>query len=99
MKWVLSGPMLSQLGGHRVESRTLQVGRCSQLNLPPSAGVEGKAGMAAIADPHGQLDPNTMYQELQKVLASYARPIFLRLLPQVDTTGTALPQEPLTSLF
>lgn len=52
------------------------------------AGVEGKAGMAAIADPHRQLDPNSMYQELQKVLASYARPIFLRLLPQVDTTGT-----------
>lgn len=51
-------------------------------------GVEGKAGMAAIADPHNQLDPNSMYQELQKVLASYAQPIFLRLLPQVDTTGT-----------
>lgn len=44
--------------------------------------------MAAIADPHSQLDPNSVYQELQKVLASYARPIFLRLLPQVDTTGT-----------
>nr|XP_060483800.1 long-chain fatty acid transport protein 1 [Panthera onca] len=51
-------------------------------------GVEGKAGMAAIADPHGQLSPNVLYQELQKVLAPYARPIFLRLLPQVDTTGT-----------
>ncbi|XP_073909598.1 long-chain fatty acid transport protein 1 isoform X3 [Castor canadensis] len=51
-------------------------------------GVEGKAGMAAIADPHSQLDPDSMYQELQKVLAPYARPIFLRLLPQVDTTGT-----------
>ncbi|XP_009192095.2 long-chain fatty acid transport protein 1 isoform X1 [Papio anubis] len=51
-------------------------------------GVEGKAGMAAIADPHSLLDPNAMYQELQKVLAPYARPIFLRLLPQVDTTGT-----------
>ncbi|KAM5239200.1 long-chain fatty acid transport protein 1 [Ctenodactylus gundi] len=51
-------------------------------------GVEGKAGMAAIADPHGQLDPDSMYQELQKVLAPYARPVFLRLLPQVDTTGT-----------
>nr|XP_020139377.1 long-chain fatty acid transport protein 1 [Microcebus murinus] len=51
-------------------------------------GVEGKAGMAAIADPRGQLDPNAMYQELQKVLPPYARPIFLRLLPQVDTTGT-----------
>ncbi|KAM7143688.1 long-chain fatty acid transport protein 1 isoform 2-T2 [Molossus nigricans] len=51
-------------------------------------GVEGKAGMAAIADPNGQLSPNALYQELQKVLAPYARPIFLRLLPQVDTTGT-----------
>lgn len=45
--------------------------------------------MAAIADPHGQLSPNALYQELQKVLAPYARPIFLRLLPQVDTTGVA----------
>ncbi|XP_032483830.1 long-chain fatty acid transport protein 1 isoform X4 [Phocoena sinus] len=53
-----------------------------------TGGVEGKAGMAAIADPHGQLSPNALYQELQKVLAPYARPIFLRLLPQVDTTGT-----------
>ncbi|OWK12094.1 SLC27A1, partial [Cervus elaphus hippelaphus] len=51
--------------------------------------VEGKAGMAAIADPHGQLSPNALYEELQKVLAPYARPIFLRLLPQVDTTGAA----------
>uniref|UniRef100_A0A8B9YY89 Arachidonate--CoA ligase n=1 Tax=Bos mutus grunniens TaxID=30521 RepID=A0A8B9YY89_BOSMU len=51
-------------------------------------GVEGKAGMAAIADPHGRLSPNALYEELQKVLAPYARPIFLRLLPQVDTTGT-----------
>ena len=56
---------------------------------PLSPGVEGKAGMAAIADPHGQLSPNVLYQELQKVLAPYARPIFLRLLPQVDTTGAA----------
>ena len=54
-----------------------------------SLGVEGKAGMAAIADPHGQLSPNALYEELQKVLAPYARPIFLRLLPQVDTTGAA----------
>ncbi|KAF6097118.1 solute carrier family 27 member 1 [Phyllostomus discolor] len=51
-------------------------------------GVEGRAGMAAIVDPHGQLSPNALYQELQKVLAPYARPIFLRLLPKVDTTGT-----------
>uniref|UniRef100_A0A7N4NUM6 Long-chain-fatty-acid--CoA ligase n=1 Tax=Sarcophilus harrisii TaxID=9305 RepID=A0A7N4NUM6_SARHA len=52
------------------------------------SGVEGKAGMAAIADPHATLNPNALYQELQRVLPPYARPIFLRLLPQVDTTGT-----------
>ncbi|NXI42847.1 S27A1 protein, partial [Galbula dea] len=51
-------------------------------------GVEGKAGMAAIADPKGKVNPNVLYQELQKVLPPYARPVFLRLLPQVDTTGT-----------
>ncbi|XP_033927799.1 long-chain fatty acid transport protein 1 isoform X1 [Melopsittacus undulatus] len=51
-------------------------------------GVEGKAGMAAIADPQAQLSPSLLHQELQKVLPPYARPIFLRLLPQVDTTGT-----------
>ncbi|KFP04736.1 Long-chain fatty acid transport protein 1, partial [Calypte anna] len=51
-------------------------------------GVEGKAGMAAIADPKARLSPNVLYQELQKVLPPYARPVFLRLLPQVDTTGT-----------
>lgn len=45
--------------------------------------------MAAIADPLGQLSPNALYEELQKVLAPYARPLFLRLLPQVDTTGAA----------
>lgn len=45
--------------------------------------------MAAIADPLGQLSPNALYDELQKVLAPYARPLFLRLLPQVDTTGAA----------
>lgn len=54
--------------------------------------------MAAIADPHSRLDPNSMYQEMQKVLASYARPIFLRLLPQMDTTGTAPASGPFTSL-
>ncbi|NXP06543.1 S27A1 protein, partial [Thinocorus orbignyianus] len=51
-------------------------------------GVEGKAGMAAIADPMAKVNPNLLYQELQKVLPPYARPVFLRLLPEVDTTGT-----------
>ncbi|XP_033826668.1 long-chain fatty acid transport protein 1a [Periophthalmus magnuspinnatus] len=51
-------------------------------------GVEGKAGMAAIADTTGSFDPNSFMQKVQKALPSYSRPVFLRLSPQVDTTGT-----------
>ncbi|NXN95684.1 S27A1 protein, partial [Rhinopomastus cyanomelas] len=51
-------------------------------------GVEGRAGMAAIADPKARVNLTVLYQELQKVLPPYARPLFLRLLPHVDTTGT-----------
>ncbi|KAL6482409.1 hypothetical protein MHYP_G00104890 [Metynnis hypsauchen] len=51
-------------------------------------GVEGKAGMAAIADSKGSFDCETFLQEVQKSLPSYACPVFLRLSPEVDTTGT-----------
>lgn len=53
-------------------------------NLP---GVEGKAGMAAIADTNGRFDCNDFLQKIQRALPPYARPVFLRISPQVDTTG------------
>ena len=49
-------------------------------------GTDGKAGMAAIADPY--LDPSTLYKEISSSLPVYARPLFIRLLPSVDLTGT-----------
>ncbi|XP_059848352.1 long-chain fatty acid transport protein 1-like [Hypanus sabinus] len=54
----------------------------------PVPGVEGKAGMAAIADPDNKVNPEHLYQELMAVLPPYARPVFLRILPAVDTTST-----------
>ncbi|XP_040002392.1 long-chain fatty acid transport protein 1-like [Xiphias gladius] len=51
-------------------------------------GVEGKAGMAAIAHAGGQFDLDAFLITLQKALPSYARPVFLRLMPSVDATGT-----------
>ncbi|KAK6300948.1 hypothetical protein J4Q44_G00290460 [Coregonus suidteri] len=51
-------------------------------------GVEGKAGMAAIAEGADQFDFDVFLGAVQKALPPYARPLFLRLLPQVDTTGT-----------
>ena len=49
-------------------------------------GTDGKAGMAGIADPY--LDPATLYKEISPSLPPYARPLFIRLLPAVDITGT-----------
>ncbi|KAM7393912.1 hypothetical protein PAMP_020748 [Pampus punctatissimus] len=51
-------------------------------------GVEGKAGMASIAHKEGQFDLDAFLIAVQKALPSYARPVFLRLVPSVDTTGT-----------
>ncbi|XP_023189125.1 long-chain fatty acid transport protein 1-like isoform X2 [Xiphophorus maculatus] len=51
-------------------------------------GVEGKAGMAAIAHTGAGLDLDEFLSVVQKHLPSYARPVFLRLMPSVDTTGT-----------
>ncbi|XP_051241498.1 long-chain fatty acid transport protein 1 isoform X1 [Dicentrarchus labrax] len=51
-------------------------------------GVEGKAGMAAVAHTGGEFDLDAFLMAVQKALPSYARPVFLRLMPSVDTTGT-----------
>uniref|UniRef100_A0A4X1TVJ3 Arachidonate--CoA ligase n=2 Tax=Sus scrofa TaxID=9823 RepID=A0A4X1TVJ3_PIG len=51
-------------------------------------GTEGRAGMAAVANPTGSCDLERLAQLLEKELPLYARPIFLRLLPELHKTGT-----------
>lgn len=52
-----------------------------------SPGAEGKAGMAAIADPDHTTNLEKFSKELDKALPPYARPVFLRFLPEVNKTG------------
>ena len=50
-------------------------------------GADGRAGMAAlVADP--DLDLDGLAQHLARQLPTYAVPVFLRLQPQIDITGT-----------
>ncbi|XP_062409847.1 long-chain fatty acid transport protein 4 [Sardina pilchardus] len=51
-------------------------------------GSEGKAGMAAIADPEHNTNLEKFVRDMEKALPPYARPIFLRFLPEVNKTGT-----------
>ncbi|KFV64074.1 Long-chain fatty acid transport protein 4, partial [Dryobates pubescens] len=51
-------------------------------------GIEGKAGMAAIADPENSCDLGSFASELRKALPLYARPVFLRFTQEVSKTST-----------
>ncbi len=53
------------------------------------AGTDGRAGMAAIVLHEGQtFDSEAMSALIVRDLASYARPIFLRILQELPLTGT-----------
>lgn len=51
-------------------------------------GNEGKAGMAAIYDPENSLNLKELAEGVKKVLPSYARPLFVRVLSKLPMTGT-----------
>jgi fatty-acyl-CoA synthase len=50
-------------------------------------GMEGRAGMAALVV-DGDFDIEALPTRLKAHLAAYARPLFLRLSPQIEVTGT-----------
>ena len=50
-------------------------------------GVEGRAGMAALVIDNG-FDPAVLSARLEQRLPDYARPLFLRMVPAFDHTGT-----------
>ncbi|HVY90470.1 MAG TPA: long-chain-acyl-CoA synthetase [Hyphomonadaceae bacterium] len=50
-------------------------------------GYDGRAGMAAIT-PRDGVDVQALYAHLSALLPGYARPVFLRLQGEVETTGT-----------
>lgn len=53
----------------------------------PVPGADGKAGMAAVTL-DGEVDMPGVYKRLTALLPSYAVPIFIRVQPEAETTGT-----------
>lgn len=51
-------------------------------------GHEGRAGMAAIADPDRRADLRLLAEQLTKCLPAYERPVFLRVSDALPMTGT-----------
>ena len=51
-------------------------------------GTEGRAGMALVVPKDGAtVDPRALFEHASRVLPPYARPLFVRVAPQVDVTG------------
>jgi solute carrier family 27 fatty acid transporter 1/4 len=50
-------------------------------------GSEGRAGMAAILDPEDSLDLVSFLEGISKSLPPYARPVFVRIVKEMDMTG------------
>jgi fatty-acyl-CoA synthase len=50
-------------------------------------GHDGRAGMAALVV-SDDFDPSRLVERCTRELPAYARPLFLRLLPQIEITGT-----------
>ena len=50
-------------------------------------GAEGRAGMIAVVAPEGTVDLVKLASEIIASLPSYARPLFLRLVKEIDMTG------------
>lgn len=78
---------------HKHELTINLSGHFNPSSDPPASvctGAEGKAGMAAIADPSHCTDLEKFVKDMEKALPPYARPVFLRFLPEVNKTGKML---------
>jgi fatty-acyl-CoA synthase len=52
-------------------------------------GTDGRAGMALVVlAPGASFDPKSYFAYTEKTLPPYARPLFVRLAPSMDVTGT-----------
>jgi fatty-acyl-CoA synthase len=51
-------------------------------------GADGRAGMASIVAENGSLDLDKFRTQMQKELPDYAVPVFLRIQPEMEVTGT-----------
>ena len=51
-------------------------------------GAEGKAGMACIVGNEESVDVEGLAEKVYRALPPYAVPLFVRLMPQADLTGT-----------
>jgi fatty-acyl-CoA synthase len=83
-RWKGENVSTGEVGGALVAVAGIREANVYGVTVP---GVDGRAGMASLVV-DGDFNLETLPARLKLRLAPYARPIFLRLAPQIDVTGT-----------
>lgn len=81
------GENVSTMEVEAVISNYLQLTDCIVFGVEVD-GCEGKAGMVAIPDPDKKINLNELLRNLQKVLPTFAIPVFVRIVNNLSMTGT-----------
>jgi fatty-acyl-CoA synthase len=83
-RWKGENVSTTEVAGHLSEAPGVLEANVYGVEAPDA---EGKAGMAALVV-EGDFDVAAFQAHVDATLPSYARPVFLRLEPQIETTGT-----------
>jgi len=83
-RWKGENVSTTEVAGHLTQAPGVLEATVYGVETP---GAEGKAGMAALVVDEG-FDPAALQAHVDAALPAYARPVFLRIAPQIETTGT-----------
>jgi acyl-CoA synthetase (AMP-forming)/AMP-acid ligase II len=84
-RWKGENVATSEVQEHLATFDSIQEVNVYGVNVP---GAEGRAGMAALVLSEGQLDVAALRAHIERGLPPFARPVFLRVLPELNTTST-----------
>ena len=83
-RWKGENVATTEVAGRLAEAPGVLEANVYGVHVPDA---DGRAGMAALVVDES-FDPAAFSTFVEANLASYAQPVFLRLQPQIDTTGT-----------
>lgn len=83
-RWKGENVSTTEVEGIVLKSSGLKAAVVYGVQIP---GTEGRAGMAALEDADGSLNLEEFSKEISKTLPNYARPMFLRVMKDIKTTG------------
>lgn len=84
-RWKGENVSTNEIGEILNGCEAVQYGNVYGVQIP---GTDGRAGMAAVVGTAEALDVDSISRHVMQHMPAYARPVFLRHIAEMDTTGT-----------